>query len=57
MIQAVTAITIKVLNYKCIDLYHDHCYHLYHGKISEMPSKYKHLVKNTNHKYILVYEE
>lgn len=44
------------LSIKMLGFFHDHCYHLYTGKMSGLPIKYKKL-KDTNYKYIFVYRE
>ena len=50
--------TMSELNLKSMGLYHDHCYHLYCGKTSEICDeyRYKHLMTEEK-KYCFIYEE
>jgi hypothetical protein len=50
--------TIEELDLKSMGLYHDHCYHLYRGKTSEICDeyKYKHLMIEEK-EYCFIYEE
>ena len=43
--KVIYADTISELNVKSIGFHHDHCYHYYRGKISEVPEKYKKYIK------------
>lgn len=54
----VFADTIDELNTKSIGLYHDHCYHIYRGKTSDIMDEYKYKDLITEDKeYCLIYEE
>jgi len=54
--KTIHAQTNEELSVKSLGLYHDHCYHLYRGKIEDMPKEYKHLTDKITG-YILVYKE
>ena len=41
---------------KTMGLYHDHCYHFYAGKTSEVPDKYKELITEDK-EYCFIYKE
>ena len=48
--------SMSELNLKSIGLNHDHCYHYYRAKTSEVPEKYKkHITENKE--YCFMYKE
>jgi hypothetical protein len=58
MIKAIYAKSYALLTLKMMGYFHDHCYHLYAGKISEVPENLKEWVDlKTDKKYIFLYQE
>jgi hypothetical protein len=56
MIHSIETNTKDELETKRIGYFHDHCVHLYFGKIKDVPSRYKKYIKK-HLKYIFIYEE
>lgn len=54
---AIIANTLDDLTVKSIGLFHDRCYHLFRGKVEDVPSKYKNLIRKDDKGYVLIYKE
>jgi len=48
--------TYVKLTLEMIGYFHDHCYHLYYGKTSEVPEKYKEYITEDK-EFCFIYKE
>jgi len=54
--EALFADTWNDLTVKMIGYYHDHCHHLYSGRVENVPIKFAHLITE-NKEFVFIYEE
>jgi hypothetical protein len=56
MIYSIETNTKEELEIKRIGFFHDHCYHLFFGRVEDVPEKFKKHIKK-HLKFIFIYEQ